>query len=68
VYLARHLAGTPLLLVGTYRDVDLDRAHPLAAALAELRRARQFERSHLGELSVEEVQRLLASTSQQLAE
>jgi predicted ATPase len=64
VYLARHLAGTPLLTVGTYRDVEVDRAHPLAAALAELRRVSQFERVHLGELSVEEVQRLLASTSQ----
>jgi predicted ATPase len=64
VYLARHLAGTPLLLVGTYRDVEVDRAHPLAATLAELRRVSQFERLHLGELTVDEVQRLLASRSQ----
>ena len=35
VYLARHLAGTPLLMVGTYRDLEVDRAHPLAASLAE---------------------------------
>jgi DNA-binding CsgD family transcriptional regulator len=54
-----------LLLLGTYRDVEVDRAHPLAAALAELRRVSQFERIHLGELSVDEVQRLLASSSQQ---
>jgi predicted ATPase len=65
VYLARHLRGTPLLVVGTYRDVEVDRAHPLASALAELRRGTQFERVHLGELSVDEVQRLLASSSQQ---
>jgi DNA-binding CsgD family transcriptional regulator len=65
VYITRHLAGTPLLVVGTYRDVEVDRAHPLAAALAELRRGTQFERVHLGELSVDEVQRLLASSSQQ---
>jgi DNA-binding CsgD family transcriptional regulator len=65
VYVARHLAGTPLLVVGTYRDVEVDRAHPLAAALAELRRVSQFERLHLSELSVDEVQRLLASSSQQ---
>jgi DNA-binding CsgD family transcriptional regulator len=63
VYLTRHLAGTPLIVVGTYRDVEVDRAHPLAEALAELRRVSQFARMHLGELSVEEVQRLLASTS-----
>jgi DNA-binding CsgD family transcriptional regulator len=63
IYLARHLAGTPVVVVGTYRDVEVDRAHPLAEALAELRRVSQFERMHLGELSVEEVQRLLASMS-----
>ena len=31
--LARNLQGTRLLLVGTYRDVEVDRAHPLSAAL-----------------------------------
>jgi hypothetical protein len=65
VYVARHLGGTPLLVVGTYRDVEVDRAHPLAGALAELRRGNQFQRMHLSELSVAEVQRLLASSSQQ---
>jgi DNA-binding CsgD family transcriptional regulator len=45
--------------------VEVDRAHPLAAALAELRRGSQFERVHLNELSVDEVQRLLTSSSQQ---
>jgi hypothetical protein len=65
VYLARHLVATPLLMVGTYRDVEVDRAHPLAASLAELRRVSQFERMHLAELSVNDVQQLLASSSQQ---
>ncbi len=65
VYLARHLVGTPVLMVGTYRDVEVDRAHPLAASLAELRRVSQFERMHLAELSVNDVQQLLASRSQQ---
>jgi predicted ATPase len=65
VYLARHLAGTPLLVVSTYRDVEVDRAHPLAASLAELRRVSQFERVQLAELSVNDVQQLLASTTQQ---
>ena len=63
VYVARHLGGAPMLVVGTYCDLEVDRAHSLADALAELRRVSQFERIHLGELSVEEVQRLLASTS-----
>jgi DNA-binding CsgD family transcriptional regulator len=65
VYLARHLVGTSLLMVGTYRDVEVDRAHPLAAALAELHRVSQFDRVHLAELSVNDVQQLLASTTQQ---
>jgi predicted ATPase len=65
IYLARHLAGTRVLVVGTYRDVEVDRAHPLAAALAELRRGSQVERVQLGELSVDEVQRLLAGSSRQ---
>jgi DNA-binding CsgD family transcriptional regulator len=65
VYVARHLAGTPLLVVGTYRDVEVDRAHPLAVALAELRRVSQFQRVQLSELSVDEVQHLLASSSQE---
>ena len=65
LYLARHLAGTPLLVVATYRDVDVDRVHPLATTLAELRRVSQVERIHLRELSVDEVQQLLASSSQQ---
>src|SRR5262249_43528180 len=50
VHLTRHLAGTPLLAVGTYRDVEVDRAHPLAAVLGELRRVSQVERMQLSEL------------------
>jgi predicted ATPase len=65
VYLARHLARTPLMIIGTYRDVEVDRAHPLAASLAELRRVSQFERVHLGELSVSNVQRLLVASTHQ---
>ena len=37
-HVSRNLAGTRLLIVGTYRDVEVDRNHPLSAALAELRR------------------------------
>jgi hypothetical protein len=37
-YVSRNLGGTRLLLVGTYRDVEVDRSHPLSAVLAELRR------------------------------
>ena len=49
-YLARELADAHLLLVGTYRDVDLSRRHPLSQTLGEARRratvrARRAERS-----------------------
>ena len=35
-FLARRLADTGLLVVGTYRDVELGRHHPLAETLADL--------------------------------
>jgi tetratricopeptide (TPR) repeat protein len=58
VHLARSLEGARLLIVGTYRDVEVDRAHPLSSALAELRRGREFQRIPLRGLTVEEVHRL----------
>jgi DNA-binding CsgD family transcriptional regulator len=65
LYLARNLHGTRLLLVGTYRDVAVDRAHPLSAALIELHRASNVSRIQLHGLTTNEVQQLLAETSQQ---
>jgi DNA-binding CsgD family transcriptional regulator len=65
LYLARNLHGARLLLVGTYRDVAVDRAHPLAAALTELHRASNVGRVQLHGLSTDEVQQLMAETSQQ---
>jgi predicted ATPase/class 3 adenylate cyclase len=43
-HLARHLAGERLLIVGSYRDVELDRTHPLAEVLGTLRRETSFRR------------------------
>ncbi len=54
-HLARRLEGSRLLIVGTYRDVDLDRKHPLAGTLASLRRDPGFERIVLRGLTAEEV-------------
>jgi tetratricopeptide (TPR) repeat protein len=52
--LLHHLFRSPtdigLLVVGTYRDTDLDRRHPLAETLADLRRLVQFERLPVGGL------------------
>ena len=38
-FVARELDARRLLLVGTYRDVEVGRRHPLTATLAELSRA-----------------------------
>jgi serine/threonine protein kinase/class 3 adenylate cyclase len=60
VHLSRNLAGARILLVGTYRDVEVDRTHPLSAALAELRRGESFQRIPLRGLSPDEVQRMIS--------
>ena len=64
-HVARNLQGSRLLIVGTYRDVEVDRAHPLSSALAELRRAASFERVTLRGLTPVEVQRMLNNLADQ---
>ncbi len=60
-FLARELAGIRVLVVGTYRDVDVQHGHPLAEVLPSLRRERSFERILLRGLPEEEVRSLLAT-------
>ena len=62
-FVARELAGARLLLVGTYRDVELNRRHPLAQSLGELTRERLFQRVLLRGLSGEDVARFIEATS-----
>jgi tetratricopeptide (TPR) repeat protein len=64
-YVSRNLTNTRLLIVGTYRDVEVDRNHPLSAALAELRRVSSFGRVLLRGLNIDEVRRMLASITQE---
>jgi tetratricopeptide (TPR) repeat protein len=64
-YISRNLTNTRLLLIGTYRDVEVDRNHPLSAALAELRRVSSFGRVLLRGLNIDEVRRMLASITQE---
>jgi len=64
-HVSRHLAGTRLLLVGTYRDVEVDRSHPLSAALAELRRVSTYGRVLLRGLNADEVRRMLESITRE---
>jgi hypothetical protein len=64
-HVSRHLAGTRLLIVGTYRDVEVDRSHPLSAALAELRRQSSYGRVLLRGLNADEVRRMLGTIARQ---
>ena len=65
-HLARRLKSSRLLVVGTYRDVELDRSHPLSAVLADLRRERLYERVLLRGLSENEVKDLIEAIYQQV--
>jgi DNA-binding winged helix-turn-helix (wHTH) protein len=64
-HLARRMKGSRLAVVGTYRDVELDRRHPLSAVLGELRRERLYQRVLLRGLSESEVKELIEAISQQ---
>ena len=55
-----------LLVVGTYRDVELSRQHPLSETLAQLSREPVFQRELLRGLSPEDARRFIeAATSVQ---
>jgi eukaryotic-like serine/threonine-protein kinase len=64
-HVSRNLSGARLLIVGTYRDVEVDRTHPLSAALAELRRVSTFGRVILRGLNADEVKRMLDSITRE---
>ena len=53
-------SSSRLLVVGTYRDTDLDRAHPLAGLLADLRRSEGVARLALSGLDLDGVIRLVS--------
>ncbi len=59
-HLARSAKGAPLMVLGTYRPVEVGEEHPLADALAELRRSRTVERLALSGLGEGEVAELIA--------
>jgi tetratricopeptide (TPR) repeat protein len=64
-HVSRNLSGARLLIVGTYRDVEVDRTHPLSAALAELRRVSTYGRVILRGLNADEVRRMLESITRE---
>jgi tetratricopeptide (TPR) repeat protein len=58
-HIARSPEQSPMLIVGTYRETDLARTHPLSDTLADLRREHLFERVSLKGLGEEEVAALV---------
>jgi class 3 adenylate cyclase/tetratricopeptide (TPR) repeat protein len=62
-FLASQLLGAKLLLLGTYRDVEVTRQHPLTDVLAELARTQPFERILLGGLSEDETSDFVSARS-----
>ena len=62
-FVALELAGTRLLLLGTYRDVELSRRHPLSPTLAELTREHLAKRILLRGLIRSDVGRFIEATS-----
>ena len=68
--LGKHMARAPelgrVLLLGTYRDTELDDRHPLVEALADLERDGPIQRIALGGLGDQEVTALAAAHGQEL--
>jgi predicted ATPase len=64
-YVSRNVASTKLFMVGTYRDVEVDRSHPLSAALAELRRISPFGRVLLRGLTIDEIRRMISEITRE---
>jgi class 3 adenylate cyclase/tetratricopeptide (TPR) repeat protein len=62
-FLARELEGARILVLGTYRDVELSRHHPLSQALAELARESLMERILLRGLTEADVARFIEMTA-----
>jgi predicted ATPase len=62
-FVGRELRTSQVLLLATYRDVEVRRGHPLARALGELTREDVVERIRLTGLSVDQVGTLLDATA-----
>ena len=63
-YLLRHLRHDRVLILVAYREIELDRSHPLAEAIVEWNRERRPVRLSLGRLSQAETAAMLASLFQ----
>ena len=64
-YLARRTKGQPIMLVATYREVELDDTLPLQEMLVELNRERIASRLKLTRFGKDDTQKLLATIFQE---
>jgi tetratricopeptide (TPR) repeat protein len=62
-FVARELANARVMIIGTYRDMELSRQHPLSKTLGELNRERLFQRVLLHGLDQEDVGRFIELAS-----
>ena len=62
-FLAAELEDSALLVLGTYRDTELSRQHPLFETLGELSRSPVFQRIELAGLSSRETEEFMAAAS-----
>ena len=58
-FVARELSNANIMIVGNYRDMELNRRHPLSVTLGDLSRERLFERVVLRGLQKHDVQRFI---------
>jgi class 3 adenylate cyclase/tetratricopeptide (TPR) repeat protein len=64
-HVARFVTKHRILMLGAYRDVELDRQHPLSDALAQLRREVEYERIALKGLEESDIGAMLTSITEQ---
>ena len=58
-FFARYVSDSRIIVVGTYRDTELSRRHPLSETLGELNRERHYQRITLRGLEDNETRRLI---------
>jgi len=64
-YLARGVYREPLLLLGAYRDTDIDERHPLSPVLTELNRERLLQSAQLKRISFDDVSEMIKQILEQ---
>ena len=64
-YLARGAEREPLVLLGTYRDTEIDQRHPLSPVLTELNRERLLQSVPLKRMSFDEISEMIKQILEQ---